>query len=171
MLEARDWRKIQALQDFQHALSAITFFMDIGEQETEIERRRFRCYHDSAVVAYCRPFTKSSGLPMLSLRDLGIKASVDQRALHDRLMSYRNQVVAHTDEDRMRLLLTSFTVLEKFAMPQIVKDEGFEFLDDMRKIETWLRMLIRALSEYVFEMMQKMPHGTRLLKDHLEQPS
>lgn len=168
MLTARDWRKIQALQDFQHALSAITFFSEIAEETTRVERRRFRCFHDSAVVAYCRPFTKSSGLPLLSLKDIGIAPSPEEKTLHTRLMTYRNKVVAHTDADRMRLLLTSFTMFEGVAMPHIADDEGFEFLNDLMALESWFHRLIDALARYVFAKVQQFPHGTRLLKDYLE---
>lgn len=171
MLEPTEWRRIQALQDFLFALSAVIFFGEIGQTAGEIERRRFRCYHDAATIAYCRPFTKSNGLPTLSLKSLGIKATPAERALHERVLAYRNKAVAHTDADRMRLLLTSFTVLDGIAMPHIVKDEGFALLEEMDAIEAWLRVLIKALSAHVFTMMQGLPHGTRLLKDYLADAS
>ncbi len=63
---SNEWRTIQALHDVQEALSALTFFMDIPERLGEIERRRFRCYHDIMAVSYWRPFSKSDGLPKLS---------------------------------------------------------------------------------------------------------
>ncbi|QNA83767.1 hypothetical protein G4G27_07020 [Sphingomonas sp. So64.6b] len=34
-------------------------------------------------------------------------------------------------------------------------------------IDLWWRKLIRALTKYVFEMMQRLPPGTRLLRDYL----
>lgn len=169
MLEDQDWRKIQALQDFQQSLSAFTFFLDVPAVTTEIERRRFRSYHDSAVISYCRPFTTSKGLPMLSLKQIGIKTTNDEKALHRRLMEYRNKVVAHTDADRMRLLVTSWTAFEgeKYAIPHVVEEEGFEFLDDLHAIYDWLHRIMTPLATFVFDKIQEFPHGTRHLRDYL----
>lgn len=169
MLQDRDWRKIQALQDFTHALSAFAFFDEIPAATTQVERRRFRCYHDAAIISYCRPFTKSEGLPKLSLKQIGITPSADEEALHDRIMSYRNKVVAHTDADRMRLLVTSWTAFEgeKYAIPHVVEDEGFEFLEDRHAICEWLHRVMTALATFVFDKIQEFPHGTRHLRDHL----
>ena len=167
MLAPTDWRKVQALQDFQQALSALTFFAEIPEQATRVQRRRFRCYHDLAVVAYCRPFTTSGGLPKLSLKSLGVRPTASERTLHERLMDYRNKVVAHTDADRMRLLVTSFEVSEGILMPYIVEDEGFEFLRDVEPLDRWLRRVHAALAKCIFEKVQAIPSGTRFIKDFL----
>lgn len=106
---------------------------------------------------------------MLSLKRVGIKATDNEKALHERLMEYRNKVVAHTDADRMRLLVTSWTAFEgeKYAIPHVVEDEGFEFLNDIPAIYEWLHRIMTALATFVFDKVQEYPHGTRHLRDHL----
>jgi hypothetical protein len=168
-LDGHHWRKIQALQDFQHALSAISFFAEIPHRNSQIERRRFRCYQDYAVICYCRPFTNSSGLPKLSLRQLGIKPTQGERELHELLLDYRNKVVAHTDADRMRLLLTSFEVNPGVNFPQIAEDEGFVLLEKVDAVEAWLVKVMRPLAIEVFDLVQKLPAGTRNLRDYLRE--
>ena len=170
MLDDREWRIIQALQDFQHTVSALAFFSEIPAATTQIERRRFRCFHDSAVISYCRPFTDSKGLPKLSLKSLGIKPTLEESALHTRMMEYRNKVVAHTDADRIRLLVTSSTAFEgeKYAIPHVIEDEGFEFLDDLESLDAWLYRVMTALATFVFDKIQEFPHGIRIVRDHLE---
>lgn len=169
VLADHDWRKIQALQDFQQSLSAFTFFADVPASISLVERRRFRSYHDSAVISYCRPFTTSAGLPKLSLKQVGIRATGDEMDLHARLMEYRNKVVAHTDADRMRLLVTSWAIFEddKYAIPHVVEDEGFEFLNDIPVIYEWLHKIMTALANLVFEKIQEYPPGTRHIRDYL----
>ena len=171
MIENREWRIIQAQLDMQHALSALTFFDDIPEKITFIEKRRFRCYHDSAVVYYSRPFTDSKGtpkgLPKLKLSDIGIRPDAAEKKLHSRLMAYRNKVAAHTDADRMRVLFTTFEMSGAIRLPHIVSDEGFEFLDDCRQLEAWFRKILFALANFVFELAQKIPLDVKYLRDYL----
>lgn len=106
---------------------------------------------------------------MLSLKQIGIKTTNDEKALHRRLMEYRNKVVAHTDADRMRLLVTSWTAFEgeKYAIPHVVEEEGFEFLDDLYAIYDWLHRIMTPLTTFVFDKIQEFPHGTHHLRDYL----
>lgn len=166
MLGERDWRKIQALQDFQHAWSSFLFLEELPSQVSQEERWRFRCYHDAAVISYCRPFTQSKGLPTLSFKAIGIEPASDERELHRRIIEYRNKVVAHTDADRMSLVVTSSRVLEGFAyvMPHVFEDVGFEFADEIDAIIAWLRTIMTPLATFVFDLMQTMPPGVRIDK-------
>lgn len=172
---AADWRKIQAMHDIQEALSALTFFMDVPERLGEIERRRFRCYHDMMAVSYWRPFTKSDGLPKLSWSTLGVKPTKDEKRLHERLGIYRNKLAAHTDLGRMRIKVKAHVVDERdrdFPLwPLIAQDTGFEFLDDQMALETWFRKLRGALQEKVFALVQSMPANKSVEIDYLAENS
>ena len=58
-LTPRQFRIVQSIADFQMALSALGFLSDLGEREpiSRIDRRRFRCFEDAAIIAYGGPFT------------------------------------------------------------------------------------------------------------------
>ncbi|MFY7744015.1 MAG: hypothetical protein ACOVQY_01225 [Erythrobacter sp.] len=166
-----DWRLFQALDDIQEALSALTFFMDVPERISEIERRRFRCYHDMMAVSYWRPFSQSKGLPSLGWAALGIKPSPDERALHKRIGDYRNKLVAHTDMAKMRIKVKAMVVGDREddfpRYPIVVKDVGFEFLNDQRNIENWLWKLRSSLQEKTFRIVQAMPADETVTIDYL----
>ena len=167
LLDKRQWRRVQALTDFQQSLSALTFFMDLPDRAIRVVRRRYRCYQDAAIISYCRPFTKSNGLPKLSLKSVRKYNSPEEEALHDFLMKERNKVVAHTDLDRMRLLLTSFELGDGFNFPEVVEDEGFALIGKERQFEAWLRKLIEPLATEVFHLMQGQEPGTAFSQDYL----
>jgi hypothetical protein len=166
VLSERDWRKIQALQDFQQAWSSFLFLEDLPSEISQEERWRFRCYHDAAVISYCRPFTQSKGLPTLSFKAIGIEPASGERALHHRIIEYRNKVVAHTDTDRMSLVVTSSRIWEgvAYVMPRVFEDVGFEFADDIGAIVDWLRKIMTPLATFVFDLMQTLPPGVRIDK-------
>nr|WP_295662083.1 hypothetical protein [Polymorphobacter sp.] len=167
ILDENQWRRVQALTDFNEALSALTFFMEMPERTNRIERKRYRCYHDTAIISYCRPFTKSNGLPILSRKSVRKDTLPEEKQLHALLMDERNKVVAHTDADRMRLLLTSFDVLDGIRFPHIVKDEGFALIGNERQFEAWLHKLTASLATEVFEMMQVHEPGVEFRQDYL----
>ena len=168
---SNEWRIIQALHDVQEALSALTFFMDIPERLGEIERRRFRCYHDIMAVSYWRPFSKSDGLPKLSWAMAGVKPTGGEKALHDRLGAYRNKLAAHTDLGRMRMKVKAHVRDEREQdyprWPLIAKDDGFEFLDDQRALEAWFWKLRGAMQEKVFALVQSIPANQSVEIDYL----
>lgn len=166
-LDEKQWRRVQALTDFSQSLSALTFFMEIPERTNHVERKRYRCYHDSAIVSYCRPFTKSNGLPTLSRKSVRKDTSPEERELHNFLLNERNKVVAHTDADRMRLLLTSFDVSDEIRFPHIVEDEGFALVGKESQFEAWLRKLTHSLATEVFQLMQEYQPGVEFRRDYL----
>lgn len=166
-LDEKQWRRVQALTDFSQSLSALTFFMEIPERTNRVERKRYRCYHDAAIISYCRPFTKSNGLPTLSLsRAQKRETTSEEKELHTFLMNERNKVVAHTDTDRMRLLLTSFDV-KGIRFPHIVEDEGFALLGKETQFQARLRKLKDSLATEVFHLMQEHEPGVKFRQDYL----
>jgi hypothetical protein len=172
MDDKQQLRLIYSLRDFQLALSSWTFFMEVDPDEpcSKVELRRFRCYQDSAVIAYWRPFSRADGLPALSFAEIGVTPTADELGLHERLRVYRNKVVAHSDPERMRILLTSIEVGDEGEgphMPIIRWDEGLELVGDHRTLEAWLHRLVHAASTAIFELVQDAPKPFRFLKDHL----
>jgi len=159
------------MTDFQMALSAFNFVSEVGPEEpiSRIERRRLRCFEDAAVVAYWRPFSDSKGLPKLSFKKLGIKATSEQLTLHRRLQERRNKVIAHTDVDRMRLAFSTFRVSEdsSIMMPQYDFDDALEFYADLDAIVIWLRTLSHAASKAIFTRVQGRQE-IRYKRDHTD---
>ena len=170
-LSIEEVRIVQAMADFQMALSAVDFLCEADPDIaiTRVERRRLRCFEDAAVVNYWRPFTQSSGLPSLSLKKLGIKPTEDQSALHDRIKDRRNKVVAHTDVDRMRLAFSTFKVFEDhdLLMPHYDFDDSLYFFEDRIALMIWLRTLRQAAAHILFNRVQGRP-AVRFKRDHLE---
>lgn len=153
-----DIRILQSIADFQMALSAVTFLCELEPDEpiSRERRRRYRCFEDTAVVAYCRPFTQSKGLPMLSLKKLGITPTPEQQKLHDSLKDRRNKVVAHTDVERMRLAMSTFQLFDDHdaMMPMMDFDNGLAFFEDRHRFEEWLQLLLHAAAKKIFERVQ-----------------
>ena len=165
MLDDHDWRKIQALQDFRHAWSALGFASECRDRLNLDERRRFRCFYDAAVISYCRPFTESKGLPKLSLKGIGIKPTPQEKAFHSRILEHRNKVVAHTDADRMRVLVVPRTSLFDRTFAEITEDDGFELRRDVAPFSTWLRKLLDTLGSYADDRVQDFPLGKALSRN------
>lgn len=170
-IEPRTLRLFYSQRDFALALSAVDFFMEVDESAkySVIELRRFRCYLDEAVISYCRPFTQSRGLPILTFADLNIRPTAEQLALHQRLLTYRHKVVAHSDVERMRIVVRAIKPFDDrdILMPISNTDEGLEFIEDRLEWMTWLRDLRSSLSRVTFEIVQNSGGGFRLEKDHL----
>ncbi|WP_415439477.1 hypothetical protein [Acetobacter orientalis] len=171
-LTVEEVRIIQAMADFQMALSAFDFVSEVSPEEpiSRIERRRLRCFEDAAVVAYWRPFSDSKGLPKLSLKKLGIKATAEQLTLHGRLKERRNKVIAHTDADRMSLAFSTFRVFEnsEIMIPQYDFNDALEFYSDLDAIIIWLRTLHQAATRAIFTRVQGRQE-VRFKRDHTDQ--
>jgi hypothetical protein len=45
----------------------------------------------------------AAGIPPLTTKMIGLKLSPERRALHDRLIGMRNQIIAHSDGEMMRM--------------------------------------------------------------------
>ena len=136
--DARRRRLLYSLNDLQQALSACEFLYECDEDASysKVELRRFRCFETTLVVSYARPFTQSRGgtLP-LTMKMVGLKLSGENRALHARLVDMRNTIMAHSDEEMMRMTTQLFDVSEEGEPPlhliQTVFDEGITVIGEM----------------------------------------
>ena len=168
-------RLIQSMADFQMALSAADFMTGIDNEDnlSRVERRRYRCFEDAAVIAYGRAFTKANGLPALAIRPLGLKMSMEEKDLHERLMEQRQKVVAHSDADRQRILFAT----EKFTydhgktvmIPHHDFDDALHFHEDRFRLIEWLKKLIHACGMFLFKLAQDKPE-VRFIRDHTITP-
>lgn len=167
-----DIRIIQAMADFQMALSAVAFLCELDENEplSRVERRRYRCFEDAAIIAYWRPFSNSKGLPSLSLSKLQIKPTVAQLDLHNRIKLHRDKVIAHTDVDRMRLAFSTskLSVDRDIMLPRFDFDDGLVFFAERKEMIEWLRTMLDAAARIIFEKVQLLP-SVKFVRDHLSQ--
>jgi hypothetical protein len=130
--DRRRRRLLYSLNDIQQALSACAFLYDLDESEkySKVDLRRFRCFETTLVVSYARPFTQSRGEPSpLTMKMVDLKLSPESKALHDRLMNMRNQIMAHSDSEMMRMTVQAFDIPFDDGTPSInlfqaVFDEG-----------------------------------------------
>jgi hypothetical protein len=53
-------------------------------------------FTSALVTAYCRPFAQSRGKPALSVKKMA-RYNTQQKALHERLITLRNEVYAHSE--------------------------------------------------------------------------
>lgn len=165
-------RLVQALADFQMALSAIDFMCELDEDTrlTRVERRRYRCFEDAAVIAYGRAFSNAEGLPFLVFKHMDIKPTPEEQELHDRLIERRRKVVAHSDADRQRILFATeeFQADDgKFMIPHVDFDDALAFYSDRLNIMKWLRRLIQAAGTVLFNQVQGIS-PIRFVRDHAQ---
>lgn len=163
-------RLVQSIADFQMALSAADFMCELDEDQplTRVERRRYRCFEDSAVIAYGRAFTAANGLSALSFKQLKIKPAADERDLHDRIMQRRHKVVAHSDADRQRILFTTERLSAEnmtVMLPRVDFDDALAFFSERRPLVEWLRRLLEAAGEVLFHQVQGVPE-VHFVRDH-----
>ncbi|MDB5406853.1 MAG: hypothetical protein JWL84_1765 [Rhodospirillales bacterium] len=157
-LSNRQIRMAQSIADFQMALSAIDFLCELDDDQpiSRIERRRYRCFEDTATIAYWRPFSPAKGLPLLSFKQLGITPTAEQTALHKKIEDHRNMVIAHSDASRMRILFAAEKVLDDrdVLLPFLDFDDGLILFPDRWRWMDLVRTLIHAASKTLFDGVQ-----------------
>ncbi len=155
-------RAIYSQWDFQQALAALTFLLedcDYEQKYSRVQLRRFRCYETTCIISLARPFQQSRSGTTLSLKALGVTLNSDERALLDRVLDLRRKVVAHSDEEEMHFLASSFPVAGGEArFPQLQFAEGLEFEElEALKVEALLHKLTAAIANLIFEVAQQEP--------------
>lgn len=158
-------RLLYSQRDFQIALSALTFLSEIvPDSRYSIEElRRFRCYLDTAAISYWRPFSKSPKLPVLKTSDLDL--SDMERNLHERIHTYRDKVVAHSDIDRMRIGFHTLDVHEGLSLPHLRFDEGLELVDQVDPWIALVRKIMRIGADRLWDIAQIVGPGKSFIKD------
>ncbi|WP_143273254.1 hypothetical protein [Bradyrhizobium canariense] len=172
--DARRRRLLYSQNDLQQALSACEFLYECDEDAsyTKVELRRFRCFETTLVVAYTRPFTQSRGGTMpLTMKMAGLKLSHEKRALHARLVEMRNTIMAHSDEEMMRMTTQPFDVSNEDGEPpiyliQTVFDEGItltgRLLSDTNEL---LHEVYQAIVHTLYKELQAKPDSFALRVD------
>lgn len=100
-------RLMLSCSDFSQAMSAATFLLQEFEQDTAYGLpawRKFRCYETTLIVAYARPFSRSEGgVPTLGFKTIDVKLTDAERALHERVIDFRNKLYGHSDADAVEM--------------------------------------------------------------------
>lgn len=98
-------RILLSYADFKHAKLASAYILDfeLHKSRPETGNLVLEALNCSMIVAYCRPFCGNSGvvpdLPARILRAL----NQQERAIHEVVMWDRNTVLAHSDDDELRV--------------------------------------------------------------------
>lgn len=165
------------MHDLQQALRACELLSECDEDQkySRAELRRFRCYETALVISYTRPFTQSRGhaLP-LSMKMANLKLSDDSRALHDRLVEMRNKIVAHSDNEMMRMTIQPFDVFEgedgrpALYMLQTVFDEGITLLGPLlNEVSSLIQQVYQAITRTLYKETQVDPKSFDIRVDYL----
>lgn len=155
-------RMLYSLVDFRHAQSAVTFLIQDVTWEKKYKipgLRRFKCYEAMAIIAFCRPFVPTRGKTTLGLKELGVELNDQDRELRDRLMTLRNKLVAHSDEDWMhfRVDLIEFEG-EGIKMPHLQSNEGLLLsYEDLMCLSELIHKCVHAIAKFTFDLAQENP--------------
>lgn len=104
------------------------------------------------------------------MKMVGLKLSGENRALHARLVDMRNTIMAHSDEEMMRMTTQPFDVSEEGEPPlhliQTVFDEGITVIGEML-VETnaLLREVYQAIVHTLYKELQAGPKSFDLRID------
>lgn len=155
-------RAIYSVWDFQQALSSLTFLLedcDFDEEYSKVELRRFRSYEANLIISMARPFETTRGGTTIGLRALGIKLTVEQQSLVDKVLDLRRKIVAHSDEEEMHFRVSTFDVLDgEFNIPHFQFNEGLHLeKEELLKLELFLRDLKQKLAIFFYEIAQYQP--------------
>lgn len=159
-------RLIISHADLQMALSAITFFCEIGDDAAydKIELRRFKCYETTFVVSYGRAFTKNRGtnFPIVPLKRIGVALTPSERALHESILDLRHKVYAHSDEAfaHVRLDMHEMDIdRNTLRYPHFQFDHGLEFAELFKRIAAveLTRKIMDGLYDTVQTLGESMP--------------
>lgn len=157
---------LSALDDFQLALSAADFLTEADEDEkySYIELRRFRCFEQTAIISYARPFSQSKGrIPRLSLKQCGAELTPEQQEVHDTLIALRNKLVAHSDFEMMNFAAKAHKTDLKSDLPHYVllaqHDEGLQFYkySEQQKLIDLIQTVTFSLYKKLYDEAQLNP--------------
>lgn len=174
-LRQRRLRMLYSLGDFQLALSAAAFLSELDRDQhyTKVELRRFRCFETTVIISYARPFSESAGgFPQLSLKMVGAELTKEQNALHERLLTLRNKVIAHSDANMMRMtsqanpieIDTNFS----YVFLHAVFDEGLTFIGEQYfELNELLHIVHGSLYKKLLAEAQQQPADFAIRKDYL----
>jgi len=160
--------------DLQFSLSAITFLSEVEEDQkyNPVELRRFKSYETAFVVSYARPFTENSGsrYKKLSLRKIGFRLEGEQKRLHEKIISLRNRIYAHSDGEFAAVrsdLLKIYELINGVPLHHVQFEEGLHFGKSSEIHETMVMIakIMHALHEetqrVALEVRDHMPVVTK----------
>ncbi|WP_242615587.1 hypothetical protein [Sphaerotilus mobilis] len=177
LTDAQLHRLIYSNWDFQQALSALTFLIedcDFQAKYSPVELRRLRCYETSFIVSFARPFEMSRGQTTLGLKAIGVRLDSKDTQLKDKIVSLRQKVVAHSDEDYMHyrgVVLAPFND-SAIGLPVLKYSESLHLEEsDLRPIEGLLQRLLTHITKALFQVAQSDPERLSVYKTPIQPPA
>ncbi|POB91134.1 hypothetical protein CRN41_22295 [Vibrio vulnificus] len=163
-------RIIYSSWDFQQALSALTFLMDECDYQqsySAIQLRRLRCFENTLIVSFARPFKVGRGREQLELSQFDLSLTQEELEIKKKLLTLRDKVVSHSDEEQMEYMISSVKISDNsdVRMP-VARFRETLYLEESEvfKIEKLLHKIIDALAEYKFKVAQSAPSEFKRIK-------
>lgn len=161
------------MRDINIANSSIVFLQELDFDKGEYhytELRRFRAFEANAIIAYCRPFAMSKKGTTINMGYAGIKFDENAQALHEKIMTLRSKIIAHSDEDFMHFNFKLHDMGYKdmdgnkidLPFPNLVVDEGlyldqseiWDFHEHVRKLQYTLYKSVMKISKAYPELIE-----------------
>jgi len=147
-----------AQEDLRQAASFAAYILKNGWHFHPWERRwttymKQSAYTTALVISYARPFTESRGWPRIPKRL--VPYDQEQKALHERILTLRNEVYAHTDVEKRDVrpskILGRPSAIEMLPSMRLSKEETEKILQMIRltndAISIRLAQLIDAVQD------------------------
>jgi hypothetical protein len=105
-----------------------------------------------------RPFEDAKNRSTLGLRALEIKLTREQRLLKDKILYFRNKMIAHSDDTKMHFKVSTALVIEEINIPLFQFNERLLLSEsELHQLEILLRELIRKMTNFFFKVAQEKP--------------
>ncbi|WP_394151082.1 hypothetical protein [Vibrio maritimus] len=163
-------RVVYSTWDFQQALSALTFLREECDYQKKypiVQLRRFRCFENTIIVSFSRPFKVGRGREYLDLSQFGISLNQDELDIKKKILTLRDKVVSHSDEEQMEYDISSIKISDdsNLRMPTArFKETLYLEESELLEIEKLLHKLIDALAIFQFELVQSAPNEFKRTK-------
>lgn len=156
-------RLARVIDDLHLAMSALTFYIEIGEPTDEIERQRAACYLNAAISSYVRPFSTESGQPPLTLEEIGIELSEETGLVHQQALTSIKMLTSYPVQDERSRRIKYSEPFDDCAlrMPSIVGPRP----QSINGVTEW-RALLSKIIAATAELVWRATNASAMASDH-----
>lgn len=145
---------LQQAAEFAERLVRLT---EVASTENVLERQAWSM---ALIVSYARPFSHNQSAAVatrqLKLETIGVQLTPSERALHDRIVAFRDTEIAHSDTDAHSI---EITIRDGVAHPLSRATWHPLPLSDARGLVSLIEKLRRKLSAAHLRLQARLPEG------------